>query len=236
MSSPDPTRTLRLAVSQRVDLAPGHGERRDALAQDWYPVFERWNAVALPVPNRHDFDPTWLDIVDVDAVLLTGGNTPGVPGAEPGRDRAPERDSTERTLIARARTRGAPVLGVCRGAQMLASVFGARLRRVEPKGAHVATDHDVVLCTGDRLRVNSYHDWQIDPVGFPSELRIVARAADGSIEAFVHEHEPLAGVLWHPERPGPAPPRLDSLVRAALAGVAREEVDTWTTPTSVSDA
>ena len=236
MSSPESIRPLRLAVSQRVDRAPGHGERRDALAHDWYAAFDRWNAVALPVPNRRRFDPRWWDTVGIDAVLLTGGNTPDVAGADPGSEAAPERDATERALIAHARARGLPVLGVCRGAQMLASVLGARLRRVEPVGAHVATEHEVTLAGGAHARVNSFHDWQIDPVDLPAELRVVARADDGSIEAFVHEAEALAGVVWHPERPGPVASRLDALVRAALTGTAREEVESWTTPTSVPNA
>ena len=217
MSSPD--RAFRLAVSLRVVPVPGRTERRDALSQDWYALFAEWGVVPILVPNTRDV--RWLDTMQVDGVLLTGGNTPLVEGLTEDEDSAPERDVTEAALLDFARERRLPVLGVCRGAQMMAVRLGGRLHRVT---GHVATVHDVqVDIDGSDVhaRVNSYHGWAVDPMTLPSSLRVIGRADDGTIEAFVHADLPWLGVSWHPERPGPEAAALHAFVRRALFGGTR---------------
>ena len=107
----------RIAVTQRVIDNTTYSERRDGLAQDWADwlgeVFP--HAALLAVPNRVDGLDAWFDVVDPEALVLTGGNDWGD---------APERDATERRLVARARAARIPMLGVCRGMQALNIVFG----------------------------------------------------------------------------------------------------------------
>ena len=66
--------------------------------------------------------------------------------------------------------------------------------------------------------MNSYHDWAIDPAGLDDRVRVLATAADGSVEAFTHVDEPLLGIMWHPERPGPRDAVLEAMVAGALFG------------------
>lgn len=212
-----------MAVSLRVDHAPGHGECRDGLARDWSACFDRWGVIPLLVPNRDDGDVSWLAGLDVAGVILTGGNTPASDGIDPD-DASPARDRTEAGLLHFARRRGLPVLGVCRGAQFLAAQLGARLRPVDAD-AHVAKRHEVVWRSGRHAHhatVNSFHAWGIDPEALPETMRVRATAPDGTVEAFEHVELPWLGVMWHPEREGIE----DPVLREAVDGFLHAEVGT----------
>lgn len=196
----------RIALSQRVDIVPSRGERRDALDQAWAGLLGDLGLVPLPVPNQPDLVERLYAACPWDAVLLTGGNTLAAYGGD-----APERDETESRLIALARRQRLPLLGVCRGMQMLLHVLGGRLHPVD---GHVARRHDVDTPQGART-VNSFHALAVTEA--PPGITVTARAADGVIEAFRHDTEPLAGMMWHPERETPAAP-LDTAFLKAFFG------------------
>jgi len=197
----------RIAVTQRVIDNTTYSERRDGLAQDWADwlgeVFP--HAALLAVPNRVDGLDAWFDVVDPEALVLTGGNDWGD---------APERDATERRLVARARAARIPMLGVCRGMQALNIVFGGSVVVDLPnltKVEHVAHDHLVRLIPSplasladeNEFMVNSYHGQGVTNSGVAEELTIFAEAADGVVEGLFHRDEPIAAIQWHPERQSP---------------------------------
>lgn len=118
-----------------------------------------------------------------DGIILTGGNDLG---------EAPERDGTERFLIRYAVGNRVPLLGVCRGMQMVLHEFGIPLQRVE---GHVRVEHP--LSNGDR--VNSFHGW--GAVECRPPLIPEAWSEDGVLEAVRHgEYAWIRGIMWHPER------------------------------------
>ena len=197
-------------------------------------------AGGAPVLLPYGIDVTVADTVlsTAHALLLTGGDD--VVGACPSDavDRSdyedPVRDLTDRALLAAARTRGMPVLGVCRGMQLLAvSSFGALMRvggHAPPSGCD-AFRHEVALEPEGRLArllgplvadVSSLHSFAI---GDPGLLRVVARAQDGTIEAVMSTDSDRfeLGVQWHPElEDGPlGRPVLRLLVEAAIAYAGR---------------
>jgi len=158
----------------------------------------------------------------VDALLLTGGGDvdPELFGASPDRDLGavdPERDAFELALYAAFREAGKPVLGVCRGCQVINVAHGGKLHQHLPSVGdthqHDQRDlrgypfHTVELEAGCRLgaaygatrvKTNSYHHQAISEVG--AGLRPVARAGDGVVEAVEAVSGPLVvGVQWHPE-------------------------------------
>jgi putative glutamine amidotransferase len=123
----------------------------------------------------------------------------------------PDLDAFELALACAADERGIPVLGICRGAQALNVARGGSLhqhvpahRQTEPA---TATTHTVHVDAGTRLaglvgtrplRVNSFHHQAVDALG--RGLRIVARAADGTIEAVEAVGARfMLGVQWHAE-------------------------------------
>jgi gamma-glutamyl-gamma-aminobutyrate hydrolase PuuD len=179
---------LKIAVSQRVDHWPDRPETRDALDQDLIEFLVTAGALPLPVSNRLIFCgqalAQWLEALQPDAVLLSGGNDIG---------RVRERDLTEQALLAYAQYHRLPVLGLCRGMQMLAHWAGTPLRKVE---GHVASTHQL----HGRLSgsVNSFHTQALAEC--PPGFEVLAHSEDGVIEAIQHLDLPWQGWMWHPER------------------------------------
>ena len=167
---------------------------------------------AEPVAVGKDFD-----IDDLDGLLLPGGGDidPGYYGQE----RLPECGEPDRDIDAlqfavldvfvRARK---PVLGVCRGHQLVNVHFrGTLFQHLDTAGDHTRRDgadnvHATRVSPDSRLfpiygpnpTVNSAHHQGVDRLG--EGLRAVQWAADGVVEALEHESLSILCVQWHPER------------------------------------
>ncbi len=147
---------------------------------------------------------------DVDTARYGGAPAPEVKGVDP------ERDAWELALVAYAVRVGLPVLGTCRGAQVLNVAMGGTLVLHLPTvtaSEHCQRDrwgeevHDVTIQQTSNLQailgldvigVNSLHHQAVDQVG--TGLRAVGWADDGVIEAIEGIGPvPLLGVQWHPE-------------------------------------
>jgi N5-(cytidine 5'-diphosphoramidyl)-L-glutamine hydrolase len=194
----------RLGITQRVDHVAAYGERRDCLDQRWATLAFHLGCVPIPLPNAPpQHVEQLLDNLNLDAVILSGGNSIGKidPSAF---DVSPERDAFESALIGEVSRRALPMLGVCRGMQMLNVSFGGRLSLVE---GHVATTHelDIEEEFHDWIAtpVNSYHNWAIGPEDLSPEFAPIAFDNDKNIEAFRHKSKKFSGIMWHPEREDP---------------------------------
>ena len=163
------------------------------------------------------------DLLDgVDGVLFSGGADldPQFFDAAPHPDLGsvdPVRDAFELALYAAARERDLPILGICRGIQVIAVAEGGNLHQHLPAvaGMHQHDQgsidgdpaHLVRLTAGSALarafgganaKVNSYHHQGVDRL--PDTLAAVARSDDGLVEAVEGRAGAfLLGVQWHPE-------------------------------------
>lgn len=180
----------RVAVSQRCDAVAGRDEVRDAL--DVRLTALLWELGFLPVPLSSAIGDhgEYLEALMLDAVVLSGGND---IGQTPGRDRL------ETALLVHAIARRLPVVGICRGMQMINHHQGGDIRSVS---GHAAVRHwisgPLVEPTG--RDVNSYHDQGMLDADLGDELEAVAWSEDGLVEALCHHEWPWLGIMWHPER------------------------------------
>ena len=182
-----------VAVSQRVDVYPERNERRDALDQRLCAWLVVAGYVPVPVPNGLGLDGLrlWLSAVRPAAIVLSGGNDIG---------EAIERDNTERQLLAYAQGNSLPVLGICRGMQMMGVWAGGALKPVQ---GHTHTRHEL---RGELAgEVNSFHNYSL--AACPAGFAVTATAEDGCIEAIRHESLAWEGWMWHPEREADFQPR-----------------------------
>ncbi len=119
-----------------------------------------------------------------------------------------ERDAREWEAVDRFLALGRPILGICRGAQLLNVYFGGTLLQDIPGHSrvngrdtlHRARTEDPVLreLYGETFTVNSSHHQAVDRPG--RGLRATTWAEDGTVEAFRHDTLPVLGIQWHPER------------------------------------
>ena len=180
----------------RVTEAAGYRERRDSISHDWLQTLQQWEMIPLPVPNLARGAAGYVDALAPDLVVLTGGDDIG---------ETPARDAAESEILDFAIARSIPVLGVCRGMQVINRRYGGTTVPVEN---HVACHHDVHFSRawqpeyGAEGAVNSYHNQGIAPSTLGSGLDTTATDDDGGIEAFRHADLPIAGIMWHPERDG----------------------------------
>ena len=185
-------RSKIILYTQRVEIVAGYGERRDCADQQIARFLRTCNFMPVPVNNLPESIEEFVDCLRPAGILLTGGNHLTGYGGN-----APERDETERTLLDYALRKDIPLLGFCRGMQIIADYFGNPLQQVE---GHVACRHPIEGEMAHSL-VNSYHNWGLLSVSEP--LRVLARSQDGVIEAVRHSEKRLMGIMWHPEREVP---------------------------------
>lgn len=161
----------------------------------------------------------------LDGLVLAGGAD--IEPAHYGADRhartttRPERDSGELAVLSAALDAGLPVLGVCRGMELLAVAYGGTLHQHLPDllgterhqpspgvyGAHGARFAPGSLAEkvfGPEAEVNSYHHQAVDD---PGRLTVTGWADDDVIEAVEDPDRPfVVGVQWHPEEAGDVRP------------------------------
>ena len=187
-----------LGVTQRVDSARGYAETRDGLDQKWWPFLYALNLLPVTIGNYESGLASMLRHFTFNGFLFTGGNSLCKYDG-----RAPERDAVETRLLEYAIENNLPVLGICRGMQVIQDYFGVRLCRVP---GHVNTSIEIRVNKGRRLSdelvnlksVNAFHEW--GAYSTSRDLEILATSTANVVMAVEHQSLPIFGLMWHPER------------------------------------
>ncbi len=159
--------------------------------------------------------PEDLSFPGFDGLLLPGG-----ADIDPARFRQPlcgsrnihpELDDAQFALLDAFLKTGRPILGICKGHQILNVYFGGDLiQDLQNPAPHQANPDDQVHRThaeadswlarlyGTDFAVNSSHHQAVCRPG--RGFHVIQRSDDGVIEAIAHESRPLLSVQWHPER------------------------------------
>lgn len=231
-------RRFRLSVLQGADER--YGDRCvDASMSDFATRIA--DAGGLPVHLSYDTDATaicdWLSGVVITGgqdvhPACWGGDTAVVGDIDPRTDpmvHDRERDDYEIALVRAAVERGIPVLGVCRGLQVLNVALGGTLVADLPPSAvsHLSeevaptdgtVDHLVSFDAGTiaaelfgaSAMTNSWHHQAVDRCG--AGLVVTGRTSDGVVETVELPGAPVLGVQWHPEWMKSADPTMTWIV------------------------
>ena len=153
---------------------------------------------------------------DCDGLLLPGGGDadPALYGQENCGSNPPDhdRDRDELELFALFRAMNKPILGICRGHQMINVALGGTLIQDLPDERHrhdaerdadrvhrVETTHPLLAqLYGGSFMANSSHHQAVDRLG--EGLSVTCRSEDGVVEGIVHESGRIIGLQFHPER------------------------------------
>lgn len=190
--------------------------------------------IVLPIVEAQD--EVWYQMQAIDALVLSGGGdvSPHFYGREPMRGIGtvdPLRDAWEIALCRLVWQRAKPILGICRGMQVLNIALGGDVYTAvegrEDVLEHYQTSgrgsvwHTVQYTTGSlmerlfgaSMQVNSYHHQALRRVG--EGLTVTGMATDGIIESIEGADGRAIGVQWHPELIDSMKPLWQTLVRMA---------------------
>lgn len=181
-----------IGITQRVDIHPDYAERRDALDQNWYQFCSKCSLVPILIPNNIALCQHLISTIPLSGFILTGGNSPVSYGGN-----APERDCVENYIIKYAEQSNIPIIGVCRGMQMIQLYYGTSLSSVT---GHVNEIKDITF-QGVERQINSYHELASTTCDPP--LALLASSNDGVVKAIQHQHFLISAIMWHPERNHP---------------------------------
>ena len=211
-----------------IGITGNFGAKGCELAQAYYESVRQAGGVPVVLPPYDDDAALCQTLDKVDGILLSGGGdiNPLLLGEEPIpglHGICPQRDEMELLLVREAYNRQIPLLGICRGIQVLVAALGGTLYQdlntqysEAPLVKHdqdldrAYASHSVKLEAGSTLSslfpeaaektlsVNSFHHQAVRTPG--PLLRIAAKATDGVIEAVEsNEFKSIIGVQWHPE-------------------------------------
>ena len=209
-----------------IGITGNFGEKGCELAEGYFESVLKAGATPIVIPPFEDKDALANVLDRVDGLLLSGGGdlNPLFTGEEP----VPQlhavnykRDLAELLLIRLAYDRQIPMLGICRGIQMLAVALDGSVwqdigsqqpgqpllkhdqqldRRYASHTVDIAADSTILrpLLGDGPVAVNSFHHQAVRDAG--PRLRVCATAPDGTVEAVESsEHKSILGVQWHPE-------------------------------------
>jgi|LakMenEpi03Aug12_release.lakeMendotaPanAssembly.Ray.scaffolds.fasta_scaffold31032_2 gamma-glutamyl-gamma-aminobutyrate hydrolase PuuD len=150
----------------------------------------------FPIPNIGNDVKIYVERMKPDLIILSGGNDLCCVSKPINCDAI--RDLTEKTLLQYAVN--IPVLGICRGMQLISTYFGSKLTEVEN---HVANNHIVKFSSEENnhtsMLTNSFHRWGVNKEDLSKDL-MALHTEGASVESFKHQVFPWIGVMWHPER------------------------------------
>ena len=204
---------LKIATAARCEVLDG---MEKYFCNAYYvDAFLKHGAELIIAPTIESVD--WMADV-CDALLIPGGNDmdsryfhePMHPLAIPYTRNI---DGLDIALIEAFIKAGKPILGICRGLQVLNVYFQGTLQQHFDKDVHARSDgnqpmHELQIqdqtfmsdLYSSNIQINSYHHQRIAKLG--EGLTAVAAHPDGTIEAIQHQTLPIWAVQWHPERMG----------------------------------
>ena len=198
------------------------GYKRAYVNKDYVDAVVRAGGVPLIIPFSTDKEVIISQAQLIDGLILSGGHdiSPYNYGQEPSQkigETFPERDTYEIILLEESKKRNIPILGICRGFQLINVAAGGTLyqdlslipgnilkhfqgSKPTLKTHMIKIEENSVISSifGKETMVNSFHHQVINKVA--NDFIVVAKASDGVVEAIEHKtYKFLVAVQWRPE-------------------------------------
>ena len=219
-----------LLISNVLPARPGDEAYNNICMRLWDRLLEAalptWNVIR-EYAQEDGAEGATLRASAADAIIIMGGEDvhPAHYGASQGYKREGRHwyraDLGQLALVDYAARTGTPLLGICRGMQIINTAFGGTLEQDIADGTHsnptILSDHRFVrhsvrvdadshleralapVLVDSRLTISSAHHQRVARLG--DTLRVSAYASDGTVEAIEAPDAPIIGVQWHPEDP-----------------------------------
>jgi gamma-glutamyl-gamma-aminobutyrate hydrolase PuuD len=189
----------KIAITQRLIKNQSYFEIREGLDIKWGKLLKKSKFMPIILPIEFSFKK-YFDVVKIDGIILTGGNDINRINKN---NLSLKRDIFEKKLIKYAIKNHIPILGSCRGMQIIAEYFGASFKKVK---GQISIRHRLKINKKSKYfnelkkisSVNSFHNYAIDIL--PKNLIVSATNPDGMIKSIEHKKYKIFGQMWHTER------------------------------------
>ena len=204
---------MNIATTLRyVDLKQGgYWDHRYYIMHDYKLMAEKYRIGMTAIMSEHGIDELCRHC---DGLFIPGSAT-DIPAHYYGGDPSlpePEVDEyyLDALLIKYFFEAGKPIFGICGGEQALNVFFGGTIAKMPDPEHHYDREtctHPINIVGGsfvhdvfrtERYTVNSHHSWWTDRMA--PDLKVVARADDGIVEAFEWKEKNIYATQWHPEQ------------------------------------
>lgn len=198
----------------RIGISANFRDGQVCVAEAYVKAVLQAGGAPMIIPLLTDWQALTTLVNNLDGLLMTGGGdvNPLLLGEEPIpalQEGNTERDVFDFTLIRLASNRQIPIMGICRGHQVLNAAFGGTLYqdiysqcehtllKHSQKIPREQVSHSVKLEDGRVIHVNSFHHQAIKDIA--PEFIETAIAPDGINEGIQHQEKSFFSVQWHPE-------------------------------------
>lgn len=194
---------IKALISQR-EVVNQYGGLSDSLEKEYVDYFSGLGITVFPVSNFGNVEEIFA--LNWDLIILTGGGIlqQQYYNFERTGIRQEYRDAAEEKLIQIGIEKNIPILGICRGMQMINTFFGVKISSfvdctIERK---IKVSHPVVIDEREYL-VNNYHNDGLFTDALGEGLVAIATDFENkTVEAFSNRENSIMGIQWHPERAG----------------------------------
>ena len=167
----------------------------DFIDHYWLNYLEKKNINYYLIPNKKKLSKKKIE--EINLLIIPGGNN-----VSNTLNTSKIRNSIEINLIKICFKKKIPILGICRGAQLLNKSFGGKIKKVKK---HMRTRHNIFfknkeIIKKNFLNVNSFHGDGIKKNDLAKKFNMLANDKDKNIEMFISKDKKIIGTMWHPER------------------------------------
>lgn len=192
----------KILVTQRIEEVNTYKEIRDCLDTNWALFMNKLDYLPILLPSNFDFK-RYFNEIKIDGILITGGNDLFIIS---NKEIDKKRDLLEKETIDYAIKNDIPLLGVCRGMQIIGNYFNQSIEQVKN---HVSVNHPIIISreskyfkassiSTQKKVVNSYHNYGFKNIS--EDFLVAAKSDDSSIESIEHKNYKIYAIMWHPER------------------------------------